>query len=193
MLSAPATPSNLQSAFLSLRRELENYIARRVRCPQIAEDLASEIYLKLERVETLIATENEARRFLFRVAANVTTDHIRNTRRRVEILEEEAYLLEKVNPSAERATMARSQLAIIDAALAELPERAREILFDVRVGGMAQDEVAAKYGVSRSYVEKYLARAVQHCRTRLREAESGEVSASSLFRGHGSWLRRFKR
>ena len=43
-LNAPARhPSELQFAFLSLRNQLEKFIARRVRCPQVAEDLASEI------------------------------------------------------------------------------------------------------------------------------------------------------
>jgi RNA polymerase sigma-70 factor (ECF subfamily) len=41
----------------------------------------------------------------------------------------------------------------------------------VRVNGLSHTEVADRLGVSKSLVEKYLARLVQHCRARLREAE----------------------
>lgn len=178
--------SSLQHAFLTLRGELEHYIERRVRCPQLAEDLASEIYLRLENVD-FPGTPDEALRYLYRMAANISIDHFRNTKRRAQILEEEGDLFtEETTDGPERAYLARADLAIVNDALEELPPRAREILFDARIGGMSYEAIAKKYGVSRSLVDKYVLRSLRHCKVRLREAETGEEKSS------GGWYKRLR-
>ena len=71
-MSEPARePSDLASAFVEDRPALERFIARRVRCQQTAQDLASEVYLRLDRVVDFSGTREDARRYLYRVAANI--------------------------------------------------------------------------------------------------------------------------
>lgn len=172
-MSQPARDEpSLQTVFVSVRRELEQFLARRVRCPQLAEDLASEIYLKLERAEGFTGSTIEARRYLFRMAANIAIDHVKVSKRRAEILHEGRDLFETTVESAERATLARSDLTIIDAAMTELPVKARDILYRSRVNGLTHDEIARELGVSKSLIEKYIIRSIRHCRDRLREAEA---------------------
>jgi RNA polymerase sigma factor (sigma-70 family) len=186
--------SLLQTEFVAARREIELFLLRRLRCHHLAEDLASEIYLRLGRVEGFSGTPIEARRYLFCMAANIAIDHIKVSRRRAEILEEESHFLESSIESGENATVARSELAIVDAALSELPVKAREIFYHSRVSGMTHDEIAQAMGVSKSLIEKYIIRALAHCRRRLREAEEAgspvdqEGPAPSMETGPGEAL-----
>ncbi len=171
-VSGPAGKSaDLASVFLTSRRDLESFLRRRVRSPQVAEDLASDIYLKLDRVENFSGDESDARGYLFRMAANIATDHERVANRRVQILEEERDLFDSVTESSEAAVVAKSRIRVIDAALDELPAKARDFLWHSRVDEMTHGEIAEQMGVSKSLIEKYIMRALAHCRQRLREAE----------------------
>lgn len=174
--------SRLERAFIKFRSELERFIAKRTRCPQAAEDIATEIYIKLDRSGAYYGTsEADARGYLFGMARHVTYDHLKIAKRRVELLEEEGSYQDSLNVHPEVAFAARSDLSVIDAALTELPEKARDILYEVRVNGCSHEEAADKLGVSVSCVEKYLARTLRHLRIRMREAEE------DLPRSSGGW------
>ncbi|WP_177175786.1 RNA polymerase sigma factor [Sphingopyxis sp. YR583] len=173
--------ATLQSVFVSIRGHVENYIARRVSSREIAEDMASEIYLRLDRAEMEGDGVEDARRYIFRIASNMAIDHARTTRRRGRMLEVEAATMPQDGfPSAEQLVMARADLAIVADAVDELPELAREILFAARMHGMSHAEIASRFGVSVSLVEKYLLRSVRHCKARLNEAAGEEEEGSKI-------------
>lgn len=160
---------DLQAEFVESRREIESFIRRRVNCPQIAADLASDMYVRLHRVDPVINGRADARSYLFRMAANIATDYARVERRRAEILHESADMFERIDQGPEPAALAQDEMRIVDAALAELPEKCREILICSRLHGMTHGEIAERLGVSKSLVEKYIVRALLHCRQRLTE------------------------
>lgn len=162
-------PTGLGRVFVEVRPQLERFLRRRVTCPQLAGDMASDVYLKLARATDFSGTAGEARRYLFRMAANHALDHIRVEGRRAEILRESGHLFDEVEPGPERGAMARSELHLLEAALEELPPKVRRILVLSRVHGMTHMEIAAELGVSKSLVEKYVLRALLHCRRRLQD------------------------
>ncbi|MBY8823438.1 RNA polymerase sigma factor [Sphingomonas colocasiae] len=173
-MSEPARePSDLASAFVEDRPALERFIARRVRCQQTAQDLASEVYLRLDRVVDFSGTREDARRYLYRVAANIAIDHVKIAGRRVAIIDENLVHFETMTESAEAAIIERQQLGIVADAMEELPDRYREILLLSRHERLTHREIAERLGISVSLVEKTIMRSIRHCRDRVREA--GEI------------------
>ena len=162
--------AELQAVFLKNRGELEAMLRGRTRDPQSAADLAQEVFLKLRRITVPLPNNHEARRYLFTMARNLATDHQRVEGRRAQILEGAVTLFEDIEPSPEAVTIARDQMRVVEAALTELPKHCRSVLYMSRMLGMSHGEIAAELGISRSLVEKYVVKAMLHCRQKLGES-----------------------
>jgi len=63
-------------------------------------------------------------------------------------------------PLQDEVLVARERLNRVNAGLAKLPARTREIFLLHRLEGMKYREIAARYGISQSAVEKHIARAM---------------------------------
>ncbi len=61
----------------------------------------------------------------------------------------------------------RQQLARLDAAIAELPERQREAFSLHTIDGLSQEEVARRMGISLRMVSRHISRALAYCELRL--------------------------
>jgi len=171
-MSGAAHPGvDLKQVYLAMRFDLVRFVLRRLRDAHNAEDLVSDVYLRLDRVTDPIATEQEARRYIYRVASNLLIDHVRVASRRHEILEGNMVLLEDEAPNFERGVMAQDELAVIHEAFDDLPDKARDIIYYSRIVGLTHEQIAERMGISRSLIEKYIIRAMRHFRDRLREAE----------------------
>ena len=64
-----------------------------------------------------------------------------------------------------------AQLALLDRALRQLPEKPRQALLLSRVEGLTHAAIARRLGVSESMIAKYLAQSLRHCRNYLKQAE----------------------
>jgi RNA polymerase sigma factor (sigma-70 family) len=150
----------LLRAFLDNHRDLVRFLSRRLRCLFTARDLTQEVYLRLGRAGGDEAIENP-RAMVFRIAANLATDHVRVQGRRAELLQEANGLLwdQEDEISPERQVLAKEELLRIAAALSGLPERTRRIFYLNRFEGVTQSEIALRLGISRTSVEKHMRRA----------------------------------
>jgi RNA polymerase sigma factor (sigma-70 family) len=171
MSSALHPGVDLKQVYLAMRYDLVRYVLRRLRDPHNAEDVVSDVYLRLERVTDPIATEVEAQRYIYRIASNLLIDYVRVNNRRLEILETNMVLVEDEGPNFERGVIAQGELALIHEAFDDLPDKARDIIYYSRIAGMTHEQIADRMGISRSLIEKYIIRAMRHFRDRLREAE----------------------
>lgn len=72
--------------------------------------------------------------------------------------------------------VANSDIGVVESALSELPGKAREMLYLSRVAGLTHGEIAERLGVSKSLIEKYIARALAHCRLRMAEVVQAELA-----------------
>jgi RNA polymerase sigma-19 factor, ECF subfamily len=158
---------DLVSVWADVRIELERMLRRRVRDPHLAADLTQDIFLRLRRIAAPLPNRHEARLYLFQMARNLAIDHQRAEGRRTEILAGAVTLFEGVAASPEEETVARDQVRVVDAALDELPKHCRDVLYMSRLLGMSHGEIAAELRVSKSLVEKYVVRAMLHCRAKL--------------------------
>lgn len=165
--AAALTSAELTQIFLQIRPSLERVIQRRIGDPQAAQDLAQELYFRLQRIADQLPDEDEARRYLMRMATNAAIDHLRVEGNRVQLLAGALCLFEGHVVDPETQAQAHEQLQAIEVALADLPPKCRDVLYLSRLEGLTHAEIAARLGVSRSLVEKYAVRALLHCRARL--------------------------
>lgn len=141
---------------------LRGLLCRRVSCAETAADLAQDVFVRLlGRAE--LPELDEPRAYLARIAHGLIIDHHR--RRAVERawLETLAVLPDTVAPSPEEQLLIVDALARIDALLAGLKPRVRQVFLLSRLEGMSYPAIAAQLSVSLSTVEKDMAQALRHC------------------------------
>lgn len=152
---------------MAMRPKIERIIASRVGDRATAADLTQDLYLRLDRVSDQLADDGEARRYLARMAVNASIDHLKVEARRVELLAGVVDLFDSPDRSPEDVALTDDRIDVVGRALDELPGKCREMLFLSRVQGLTHGEIAERMGVSKVLVEKYVARALLHCRARL--------------------------
>ena len=161
----------INDLFLNHRQSLIHAIFRIVDCPETAEDLAQEAYLKM-----MHAAETQdisyPRPFLYQIARNLALDHLRKQQIRQPIAdlsnnddEDQGYALDQIPgnlPTPEQQTADRQQVALMLEALNGLSERRRQILVLHKFHHWPYDRIAQHFGISRSAVEKNIHAALAH-------------------------------
>jgi len=149
--------SMLLEAYREHEWELLRFLARRLGSAHLASDIAHDLYLKL-----LGAADHpeirDRKAYLFGMAANLATDHLRVEGRRGEILKESAlsHWRQSDELTPERHAMARAELAHLEKVIARLPERSRQVFHLNRYEGKSQAEIAAVLGLGATTVYKDL-------------------------------------
>ncbi|MGI4880449.1 MAG: RNA polymerase sigma factor [Janthinobacterium lividum] len=173
------TSAGLMQVFMTLRPALTRFFAARGARPDEAEDLAQDLFLRIE--EQTIGPVAEPRAYLYRMADNLMLNRRRSASRRIRRETEWSGRPGGIDveaddrPSAEAVLAARERLAHVDRVLDALPERTAVCFRRFRIEGEAQKAIAADLGISVSAVEKHLQRAyraVLEIRLRL-DADSG--------------------
>lgn len=164
-LSVDDLRSRLDQRF---RRPLMSYFLRRVPTREEAEDLTQEVFVRLLRASER-GPIKDAEALVFVTAANLLRSHVSNAKRRpsgaldvdAEILATLTRdLIEDRNP--ERVLLGKETAGALLAALDELGERTRDIYVLFRLEGMKHREIAERFGVSVSLVEKEVMKASVH-------------------------------
>ncbi|MCQ8117319.1 RNA polymerase sigma factor [Methylomonas rosea] len=162
---------NIDALFLAHRDSLIHTIFAIVGCPQTAEDLAHEAYLKL-----LHALESQEvkypRPFMYQIAKNLALDHLRkeHIRHRADHTlqtdaDDDIALLDSLpanTPTPEQQASDQEEVALMLAALEQLTERRRQILVLHKFHHWTYERIASYYGISRSAVEKNVHAALAH-------------------------------
>ena len=169
------TQSGWKSLDQRFRRPLLAYFLRRVPDRSAAEDLTQEVFSRLVRhPDQHNGASIEA--YVFKVASTVLADWGRSQAsrlskshtglpERLDFLPLPQSLVEERTP--ERVLLARATLKLIENALGELSERTRDIFLLSRMERMGHRDIAAKFGVSVSAVEKHVIKAVSHIAARI--------------------------
>mgnify|MGYP002623971616 CR=1 FL=1 len=163
------------AAFATLIGRYEERILRLVRGMVPAadvEDVAQEAFLKAFRKLHLFDGRSSFYTWIYRLSANTAMDwRKKEARRRHAPLPETPAgedLVEGSGPGpATRATQ-RELGTLIDAAIADLPDRYREILLLREMRGMSYEEISRELAISKGTVESRLFRARERLRERLR-------------------------
>ncbi len=166
-------PGFLESLFTQHSAQLQRFLARRLNDPQEAAEIAQEAYLRMQKLDAPETLDN-ARAFLFQVAANMATDHLRRQQLQTRYLRSQLQLKDTASgielptgDDPEQQLVAQERLVQITAALDSMPFKPRQAFLLHRRSGMSYSQIAQEMGVSVSSVEKYVLRALKHCRQRL--------------------------
>ena len=162
-----ADPPPLIAAYLRKRADLVRFFTLRTGSGAAAEDIVQDLYVKLVEIEAP-ADLRSAEAFLYRMGSNLMLDRAKASRRAA--ARDDAWGQaaggdgpEPIaqEPPADEAVAARQRLRRLLAALDGLPPQVAAAFRLHKFDGLGHAEVAARMGVSRSSVEKYIMTALK--------------------------------
>lgn len=160
----------IKSLFEEHNRSLVRFLRARLHSEAEAEELAQEAYVKLLRLDDS-DTISYLRAFLFRIAANLATDRLKQRDRRVKIRNLVFFETDESGPLPESVLSANDELAIVRQAVEELPPKCRMAFLLHKIHELSVLDTAERMELSVRMVRLYIARALAHCRERLDAAK----------------------
>jgi RNA polymerase sigma factor (sigma-70 family) len=161
----------------AMRPGLVRFLARRTGCDAAAEDIAQDLWLKVQSVTASASAEiRNPVAYLFRSAANAAFDW----RRRQPAPANDAAVGELVADEAaspERQAQGRETAALIAEAIDCLPPKCREAFLLCRVEGLTMREAGRRMGVSERTIENHLAKALARKKSASSRAGSSTAPA----------------
>ncbi|MBS7813624.1 RNA polymerase sigma factor [Roseococcus pinisoli] len=156
--------SLVQSLHRSEESRLRRFFERRLRHQADAADATQETFLRLLMLPPHTTIESP-RAYLFRTARSVlhrlaSKAALAPPTEPLQDAAEQAC----AQPGPERIAADREQLALLIAAIRELPPRCRTVFLLSRADGLSNGEIALRLRISRNMVEKHIMRALLHCR-----------------------------
>jgi RNA polymerase sigma factor (sigma-70 family) len=147
---------------LRYRRELHNYLLRRLGRRQDVDDLTQEVYVRLLRMECMEFVR-EPLAYLYSVAASAVADFMRAEQRRQSVVSNDDSVENSEDdlnhPSRNDMVEEISVERQIERALNQLPRAQAAALIYHYQYGLSCDETAKQLGLSAKSVDKYLTRA----------------------------------
>jgi len=144
------------------------------------DDIVQETYAGMARH---FGQVREPRAFMFAVARNAVIATLKQKRivRIVAIADLDSFPLVDGAENGEQSLVGREELQMLQAAIADLPDRCREVLTLRKIEGLPQREVAERLGLSESTVEQHVSAGIRRCAdwfATVREAVQGAADAS---------------
>lgn len=166
---APASgfgTSDVERLFREHNAALLQFIAAKLGSEQEAREIAQEAYVHLLQLNHPEAV-SYLRAFLFKTAANLAIDRLRERGRRSHVtsMAEVDFAVFELTP--ERQVSGEQALAAIEAAVAQLPAKCKQVFLLYRVYELSIDEIAKRMGIGVCMVRRYIARSLEHIRHRL--------------------------
>jgi RNA polymerase sigma-70 factor (ECF subfamily) len=158
-----------KSLFRDCGRAVRAYLSKLTVSRDVAEELSQEAFARIYANRS--AEVGSLRSYLFKTAHNLGVDYLRHRQAlSIEAMDLRVMEIASDSPSAESALGSRQELALLHAAIAELPPKCRLVFLLLRVEGRSYKEVAAQMALSETMVRKYARRALEHCQMRLANA-----------------------
>jgi RNA polymerase sigma-70 factor (ECF subfamily) len=132
----------------------------------VSEDIVQEVILKYLKKESSISIKVKLSTYLHRAVTNQTIDYLRKEKKAVrldiedlQIAEEETIKTQEQEYLERRAKMA----------LAELPEKCKEVFIMAKIQDMKYKEIAEELGISIKTVENQMGKAFKMLREKLKD------------------------
>lgn len=166
----------LSSLFEEHNRTLQSFLMARLGNEQEAREVAQEAYVRLLQLHHP-GTVSFLRAYLFKTAANLAVDRIRQraNRERLDRSGPESELIDRVSP--DRRLMAAEELGILEQALRELPPQYRRAFVLHRFEDWSTAQIAKELGVQERMARNYVSRAAIYCKLRMDGVPPSEATA----------------
>ena len=160
--------SSPRSGWLAYYDELVGVWSRRTGNRHDAEDAAHDAIERLLKADASVALK--ARGYLFQAAGHRLIDRWRRQDRAEHVPWDELDDADQLRVDDPEASLRASRLADdLANVLTELPPKCRQAFVLNRIEGWTQAEVAQHMGLSKNMIERYVMRAIEHVRDRLRD------------------------
>lgn len=136
-----------EAVYRQFHKKVSGYVAQKVGHAQEAEDIVSEIFLKVyEKLDTFDETKASLSTWIYTIARNAVIDHYR-THKPSEPLPETLATGEDM----EQALIQADSLEMLSRALEKLETRQRDIVILRYYKGLSMKEIVQRLGISYSY------------------------------------------
>lgn len=151
----------LEKLFIQHSPALQRYLLGKKCTPSLAADLVQETFLRIAQLDNFERILGSPA-YLFRVAHNLMIDHHRRYGEKRFDSDPTAFFDTLVDEasSPEAQALGALELEHLEALLARLPERTRDVFMLCRVEGMTHKETARYLRISTSSVQKHMAMAL---------------------------------
>lgn len=158
-----STAESREAVYRDCCPKVRRYVAARVQDPQEAEELVSEIFLKVYRqLDRFDETKASVSTWVYAIAKNAVIDYYR-TARRCETLPETL----AAGDTPEELLLRRDALDALAAALETLEPRQRDIILLRYDRGLTLRDIAGRLGLSYSYTKALHSSALSALKKRL--------------------------
>jgi RNA polymerase sigma factor (sigma-70 family) len=165
---SPETPAEFDSFYQVTLSPLRRYLATILGNRHEAQDIAHDAYMKTYRAMAVHPVE-KPKSYLFTIARHLAISFKQRRGDRMQPTEAAA-LESRIPPAPDTADLvvARQESSALQAAILQLPPGCREVLILRNFGEHSHEEIARKLNISRSGVEKHLARALRLLREQMK-------------------------
>ena len=170
---AEAHGRKVERLFREHNESLLRFLRARLHSPQEAREVAQEAYVQLLGLHSP-GTIGFLQGYLFRTAANLATNRLKQRTRRRRIDELVFFETPTTHRSPEPTWAARQELALIHRAIEELPATCRLAFLMVKFDDASVEDVAHELGLHPRRVRRFVARAIEHCQKALQAASDLE-------------------
>ena len=138
------------------------FLARRGCCPETAQDLGQETYLRLLS-KTEISHDENLKAYLFRIAERLAIDYLRQSRQAKNNTKplDDALYCPKLLP--DEVAELRQQCEKLIYAIELLPVKIRNVFLLRKIDELSYAEIAQHLGISEKTVQRHLVNAMLHC------------------------------
>ena len=166
----------LSKLFEEHNRTLHSFLLTRLGNEQEAREVAQEAYVRLLQLDRP-GTISFLRAYLFKTAANLAVDRIRQqvNRARLDQIAPQTEPVDRLSP--DHRLMATEELDVLERALLELPHSHRRAFMLHRFEDWPTAEIARDLGVRERSARNYITRAAVYCKLRLMGVPQAQAKA----------------
>jgi len=141
---------------------LADHMRARMRGAAEADDIAQESWARVTSAIARGGPIANLRAYLFRIARNLMIDHRRRVALDVEhwVADDVVARIPDPRPNAEAQLITRDELRRMDAIIAAMPSRPRQVFRLSRFEGQSYAEIGRQLGISRQTVHDHMTRAL---------------------------------
>lgn len=161
--------SNFETMYNEYFSKIYNYIFYRVLNKETAEDLTSELFMKLvEKFDTFDENKASFSTWIYRIASNMVIDYFRSKKIDLSLDDEENPIDLPVDFEAEKNIIQSQERKQLYEALTELDDRTRDLLSMKYFLKMSNKEISLTKGINESTVSTICLRGIEKLKKRLK-------------------------